>query len=193
MNWLDIHIVQIKLSAIKSIVNKLPCPKGLNAKGNFWKFLLLMLQTCSMPASIKIICMKHIWDFNLITVSAIFVFNKWYDTYRDTYRVSYQCIDDTYRIVSLIRYTRLDIMLVISCLCPMHSNFSWILTIFMNGIFPRGIFFRGRACPNHELCASALCHVFHIIIASVEHHRLTTPREKDRDSVLILSESPDPI
>ena len=36
-----------------------------------------------------------------------FVLNKLYDTYRDTYRVSDQCIDDTYRIVSSIRYTRL--------------------------------------------------------------------------------------
>ena len=38
-------------------------------------------------------------------VSAIFVFNKWYDTYRDTYRVSDQCIDDTYRIIDTIHKT----------------------------------------------------------------------------------------
>ena len=47
----------------------------------------------------------NIWDFNLITVSAVFVFNNWYDTYRDTYRVSDQCIDDTYRISDTIHKT----------------------------------------------------------------------------------------
>ena len=95
------------------------CP-ALHTKGNFWKF---MLQTCSTLASrlywrhiwtashncmkrMRLSCLMHVFvRCFLITFSAIFLLNKWYDTYRDTYRVSDQCIDDTYRIIDTIHKT----------------------------------------------------------------------------------------
>ena len=100
-----LDVVQVKLSAIKSIVNKLPCPK---CHGGFLKVPVAMLQTYSMLALMTSIHDTYFMHtcvcmlcFNYGLCNICFLIN-------DTIRIVYRINVSTIRIVSYHRYDTQD-------------------------------------------------------------------------------------